>query len=81
MGSNTVVFDVIWLIKFSKIFSLIGLTGSVLLASLLLVCWSFETGFVNYVSAQEERRLSLMALNFAEHFAENGGHWSSTILL
>ena len=46
----------------TKLFlALVGLTTLVFVETLLLARWSFEQGFLDYVRAQEERRLNSLA--------------------
>lgn len=62
----------------SKLFlSMIGLTSIVLIATLLLARWSFETGFIDYVTALEQRRLRSMADELAEHYVSNDRNWNN----
>lgn len=57
-------------------FSLAGLTSVVLIATLLLTRWSFERDFLNYVNALEQRRLTDMAEELAEHYVNNNSDWN-----
>jgi two-component system sensor histidine kinase BaeS len=61
----------------TKLFlALVGLTTLVLVATLLLARWSFDQGFLDYVRAQEERRLNSLASDLASHYVANGNAWS-----
>ncbi|MFT5574454.1 MAG: two-component system sensor histidine kinase BaeS [Cryomorphaceae bacterium] len=60
----------------TKLFlALVGLTTLVLVATLLLARWSFEQGFLDYVRAQEERRLISLAADLASHYVANDSAW------
>lgn len=55
--------------------SLVGLTSIVLLSTLLLARWSFQQGFLDFISALEEQRLSRVANEIAQAYDTAGGNW------
>ena len=50
----------------------------VLLATLLLARWSFDYGFLDYLNAQQQRRLNNMASDLSIHYESNGERWSES---
>ncbi len=59
------------------IFSFLGLTVVVLVATLGLARWSFEHGFLDYVNALEEKRLHLLATSLSREYKNSGNTWST----
>lgn len=55
--------------------ALLGLTLVVLIATLGLARWSFERGFLDYVNALEQTRLTRMGAGMAQLYVENGSRW------
>lgn len=63
----------------TKLFlALLSLTSLVLLATLLLARWSFDYGFLDYLNAQQQRRLNNMANDLSVHYEGNGARWSES---
>ena len=57
--------------------AILGLTLVVLLATLGLARWSFERGFLDYVTALEGARLRQVPEAIAQEYVEAGRSWSS----
>ena len=55
----------------------LGLTLTVLIATLGLAHWSFERGFLDYVNALEQTRLQNLSNGVAELYLENNKDWKS----
>ncbi|MGV6859563.1 MAG: ATP-binding protein, partial [bacterium] len=53
----------------------LGLTLAVLIATLGLARWSFEKGFLDYVNALEQDRLSFVAEELASTYRQQGNSW------
>ena len=56
--------------------ALFGLTALVLLGTLGVAHWSFERGFLDYMNALEEGRLTRLAEPLGAAYAEAGGQWT-----
>ncbi len=56
--------------------SFLGLTLMVLVATLGLARWSFERGFLDYVNALEQTRLTLISQNVGRLYTEHNRQWS-----
>ncbi|WP_158278765.1 ATP-binding protein [Leucothrix arctica] len=57
--------------------SFLGLTLMVLVATLGLARWSFERGFLDYVNALEQTRLTLIGENLGRLYVEHDRQWSN----
>ena len=57
--------------------SFLGLTLMVLVATLGLARWSFERGFLDYVNALEQTRLTLISENLGRLYVEHDRQWSN----
>lgn len=66
-----------WRLSISQklMLALLGLTLIVLVATLGLARWSFERGFLDYVNALEQTRLSTISEDVAQIYSENGKKW------
>ncbi len=61
----------------SKLFSILLLaTGSVVLCMYLVMSWSFDRGFLNYVHQQEQQKYQSLSLALAQHWQKSKG-WQS----
>ena len=59
------------------IFSFLGLTLLVLIATLALARWSFEKGFLDYMNALEQTRLEIIRDDLAEVYLSENENWGS----
>ena len=57
--------------------ALLGLTLVVLIATLGLARWSFERGFLDYVNALEQTRLTAISENVGQAYIANGRTWEN----
>lgn len=64
-------------ISHKLVFAFLGLTVSVLVATLGLARWSFDRGFLDYVNALEQNRLAAMRDELAQEYEASGGNWNS----
>ena len=55
--------------------ALLGLTLMVLIATLGLARWSFERGFLDYVNALEQTRLTTISEDLSVFYVDNGSTW------
>ena len=55
--------------------ALLGLTLVVLIATLGLARWSFERGFLDYVNALEQTRLTVISEDLGQAYIANGRTW------
>jgi two-component system sensor histidine kinase BaeS len=60
--------------------SLVGLTGIILIVTLLLARWSFAQGFSDFVNAVEQQRLSRLANDVREVYQANNETWDSSAI-
>ena len=59
------------------VLAFLGLTLTVLIATLGLARWSFERGFQDYVYTLEQNRLEWMRDVLAREYESSGGNWES----
>jgi two-component system sensor histidine kinase BaeS len=60
----------------NKLFlSFLGLTTLILIATLSLARWSFERGFLDFISGQETQRLQLVADDLITEYSAAGNSW------
>lgn len=60
----------------SKLFlSVLGLTSIILLATLSLARWSFERGFLDFITLQEKERLQSIADDLIEYYQQHNRSW------
>lgn len=57
--------------------SFLGLTLTVLIATLGLARWSFERGFFDYANALEQHRLQSLAASLSREYVSDGDSWSA----
>jgi two-component system sensor histidine kinase BaeS len=60
--------------------ALLGLTLVVLIATLGLARWSFERGFLDYVNALEQTRLTAISETIGRTYVDNGSTWQGVDL-
>lgn len=58
-------------------FAIFGLTALVLVATLSLARWSFKQGFLDYINALEQQRLTLIAASIAKQYQNNASALAS----
>ncbi|KXI27109.1 HAMP domain-containing histidine kinase [Paraglaciecola hydrolytica] len=64
----------------NKLFwSLLGLTSVILLATLSLARWSFERGFLDFISGQENQRLQLVAEELLVDYTSADNNWQNIL--
>jgi two-component system sensor histidine kinase BaeS len=60
----------------NKLFlSFLGLNTLILIATLSLARWSFERGFLDFISGQETQRLQLVADDLITEYSASGNSW------
>lgn len=60
--------------------SFLGVTAIVLVATLGLARWSFESGFSDFLRAVVEKRLETLADSLTQYYISDGGSWSEATL-
>ena len=65
-------------IRFKLFSTLMLATGSVVLCMYLVMLWSFDRGFLDYVNKQDQHKYQAFAQALAEHHQEVGG-WQQVI--
>ena len=68
----------IFSIRFKLFSTLLLATGSVVLCMYLVMLWSFDRGFLDYVNKQDEHKYKAFSQSLAIHFKENGS-WQRLI--
>lgn len=57
--------------------SFFGLTSLILIATLSLARWSFNQGFLNFISGLEQERLQFIATDIIEQYQSNNHTWKN----
>jgi two-component system sensor histidine kinase BaeS len=65
-------------IRFKLFTTLLLATGSVVLCMYLVMLWSFDRGFLDYVNKQDQHKYQAFAQVLAEHYEEEGS-WQALI--
>lgn len=58
-------------------FTFLGVTTCVLLANLALARWSFQQGFLDFINALEQERLSLLSRELKREYIWNNNSWDN----
>lgn len=64
-------------ISYKLFFAFIGLTSIVLIATLSLARWSFDQGFLNYINAVEQERLTFISEELSNLYQEHQQRWDN----